>query len=166
MRNTHLSPKNMFLEEFHAYFMQKENILHDNFSPWPVGLFFLNGLKNMGLHIHWIGPKWLWRVFLVKEQPQSIEATSSACLLRGCYLAKKALHSHWTDPICCHWPLNAVLSSGLTPPVTGLTDQRIICCLHNLCSYWSVSQTCRIIILSQFLTPVPEMLNENKFQWP
>ena len=37
---------------------------------------------------------------------------------------------------------------------------------HNLCSYWSVSQLCRIIFLSQFPTPVPVMLNGNKFQWP
>ena len=33
---------------------------------------------------------WLWRVFLVKEQPHSIEVLSSACLLWRCSLTKKA----------------------------------------------------------------------------
>ena len=52
VRNTHMSPKNVFLEECQAHFMHKKSILHDKFSPLPVGWLFLNGLGNMTLHIH------------------------------------------------------------------------------------------------------------------
>ena len=80
-----------------------------------------------------------------------------------------------TISICRLRPLDAALSSGLCgkegalPPVTGLTDQRIICCyasywscLHNLSSYWSGSQSLKIIVLSWFPTPVPVKLNDGK----
>ena len=33
-------------------FMHIKSILHDKFIPWPVGMFFLNGVKNKGLHSH------------------------------------------------------------------------------------------------------------------
>ena len=59
LQNTQMSHKNMFLEEFHTYFMHESRIFNEIFSPWPMGLFLMYGLKNIGLHSHWTAPQ-LW----------------------------------------------------------------------------------------------------------
>ena len=77
--------------------------------------------------------------------------------------------AHWM--LCC--PVGFVERGGALPPVTGLTVQRIICCQASywpcnpkLSSYWSGSLSLRIIVLSQFPTPVPVQLNDGKIYHP
>ena len=64
----------------------------------------------------------------------------------------------------------AMWKGGTLPPVTV---QRIICCQasywpcnHKLSSYWSGSLSLRIIVLSQFPTPVPVKLNDGQIYHP
>ena len=51
--------------------MRKKSILHVKFSPWPVGLFFCNGLENMD--------------FIAIEQPHTCNCTAPQ--LWGCSIA-------------------------------------------------------------------------------